>query len=64
VADVVNLRRARKQRERDAASRAAQENRVRFGRDKAGKANDASARERAAKAVDGARLDDETPRSD
>ena len=62
--DVVNLRRARKQQERDAASQAAQENRVRFGRGKAAKANDASARERAAKSVDGARLDDETPRSD
>ncbi len=64
MGEVVNLRRARKERKRDAASQAAQENRVRFGRDKAAKANDASARERAAKTVDGARRDDETPRRD
>jgi hypothetical protein len=64
MADVVNLRRARKQRNRAEKEQAAQENRVRFGRTKAGKASDTAARERQQRIVDGARLEDETPRRD
>ena len=65
MADIVNLRQARKRRERAEAATAAQENRIRFGRDKAAKANDKEARERQQRTVDGAKLDDdETPRRD
>ena len=64
MADVVNLRQARKRRDRTEKAQAAQENRVRFGRTKAAKANDKATRERQQRTVDGAKLDDETPRRD
>lgn len=63
--EVVNLRQARKRRDKAAQEQAAQENRIRFGRTKAAKAGDAAERSRQGRTVDGARLDDdETPRRD
>ncbi|MGP7795998.1 DUF4169 family protein [Sphingomonas sp. CLY1604] len=58
MAEIINLRRARKARDREAAGQAAAANRVKFGRTKAER--DAEAREaaRAARIVDGAKLDD------
>lgn len=43
MAEIVNLRRVRKARARDAAADRAADNRRRFGRDKATKAEDAAA---------------------
>lgn len=59
MGDIVNLRRARKdkaRRERDAEADA---NRRRFGRTKAEKAGDEAERERARRDVDGKRIDRE-----
>jgi|HigsolmetaAR202D_1030399.scaffolds.fasta_scaffold165049_1 hypothetical protein len=64
MAEIVNLRLARRRRAREEAAAAARENRVRFGRTKAAKAMDAAERTRHDGAVDGARLDDRTPRRD
>jgi hypothetical protein len=56
MAEIVNLRRARKQRERAAAEKQADQNRITFGRSKAER-NLADARqEKAARALDGHRL--------
>ena len=41
MAEIVNLRRVKKQRERDDAAASAQQNRARHGRTKAERANDA-----------------------
>ncbi len=58
MADIINLRRARKTRDRDAAEQAAAANRAKFGRTKAERDAEAQERDRAARMVDGAKLDD------
>ncbi len=57
MGEIVNLRRLKKAKQREAAAAAAQENRVRHGRTAAQKANDERARRRGTEAADGARLD-------
>lgn len=65
MAEVVNLRQARKQRDRAAAGAEAGQNRARFGRTKGEKARDKKAGSQIDATLDGARLDeDETPRTD
>ena len=58
MAEVINLRRARKARARDAAAEGAAVNRAAFGRTKAERAADATERARGERIVDGAKLDD------
>lgn len=58
MADIVNLRQARKARDRAQATQKAAENRAKFGRTKAQKHRDAAEAERAARAIDGARRDE------
>ena len=55
MGEVVNLRRARKAKLRDAAATQAAANRAAFGRTKAEKAIDDAARQRASRELDGAR---------
>ncbi|MFD1702704.1 DUF4169 family protein [Methylopila henanensis] len=55
MADIVNLRQARKQRKRDAKEAGASENRIRFGRSKGEKAAEAARREQTARLLDGHR---------
>lgn len=57
MADIINLRHARKLRARRAAEAEATENRARFGRTKAEKARDDLAASRLRSAMDGARRD-------
>ena len=57
MAEIVNLRRARKAKDRTAKTRAAAENRAAFGRAKPDKAAAAAESDRAARALDGARRD-------
>jgi hypothetical protein len=57
MAEIINLRRARKAKERDGREAAAQENRRRFGRTKAEKAKEAAEREKAARTLDDHRRD-------
>ena len=64
MAEIVNLRRAKKQRQRAADAVAAQQNRVRHGRTGAQQANDRRAEQRRAVALDGIRRDAEPPASD
>lgn len=61
MAEIVNLRRERKRRERAEASQATSENRVRHGRTKTERANDDDARTRAAKSLDGRELVEPPP---
>jgi hypothetical protein len=63
MAEIVNLRMARKARARTAAEQKAAENRAKFGRTKAEKAAEQAEVDRKARALDGARRDseDETP---
>jgi len=64
MAEIINLRGARKARDRRAAQDAAAVNRAKFGRTRADKkAVDAEAA-RIARIVDGARLADDAPSSD
>lgn len=58
MGEVVNLRRARKARDRAAAEAQAAANRVAFGRSKADKLATDTERRRAARQLDGARRDD------
>ena len=60
MAEPINLRRERKRRERAATAKAAAENRVRHGRTKAERANDADARTRAAEGLDARKLTEPT----
>lgn len=55
MAEIINLRLARKARKRADAEQTAAENRARFGRTKAERANDAREAERLAQALTGAR---------
>lgn len=57
MAEIINLRTARKARARAAHEQQAAENRARFGRTKAEKLRDRIAAERADRAQDGARLE-------
>ena len=61
MADIINLRRARKARARTEAEAQASANRARFGRTKAETRTAKAEADRIARAVDGARRDDETP---
>lgn len=58
MADVVNLNRFRKDKARAAEKRQAAENRLAFGRTKAEKVADKAARDRADRALDGAKRED------
>ena len=58
-AEVVNLRQARKARRREEDERHAAANRARFGRTKAEREASAAKASRAARALDGARIDGE-----
>ena len=60
MAEIVNLRLARKARQRSQAAQDAAENRARFGRTKGERARDAVEAERLARTVDGARREDES----
>jgi hypothetical protein len=66
MGDVINLRQARKQRDRAAASRLAETNRAKFGRRKAERLAQQVEAERQEKQIEGARRDrvdgmEETP---
>ena len=61
MGDVVNLRRARKARDRAAASEQAAENRIRFGRTKAERERIAAQEALEASRLDGHRLATEAP---
>ena len=58
MADVVNLNRFRKMREREDREKVAEANRVRFGRTKAEKQRDRQERERQAGELDGKKVDE------
>jgi hypothetical protein len=55
MADIINLRMARKAKARADSAAKADENRARFGRTKAEKASDAVMREKAARSLDQAK---------
>jgi hypothetical protein len=57
MAEIVNLRRARKDRARQQRESEADANRRRFGRTKAEKANDKDVRERARRDIDSKKID-------
>ena len=57
MAEIVNLRRARKDKARQQRESEADANRRRFGRSKAEKANDKDAQDRARREVDGKKID-------
>lgn len=57
MGDLVNLRRVKKQRAREAAAQAAAENRVRYGRNAAAKQADRLERRRSEAEAAGAKLD-------
>ena len=59
MADIVNLRRVRKDRARREREVAADANRRRFGRTRAEKTADKDAADRATRSLDGKRLDSE-----
>ena len=56
MAEIVNLRRARKQRARQEAEKQADRNRVAFGRTKAERSLTEAERDKAARTLDGHRL--------
>ena len=58
MAEIINLRTARRARARAEAATRADANRTKFGRTKAEKQNDAAEAARRAKLLDGARLDE------
>ncbi|HVI51260.1 MAG TPA: DUF4169 family protein [Candidatus Sulfotelmatobacter sp.] len=58
MAEVVNLNRFRKAKQRQDDARKAEENRVRFGRTKVEKAKDRSAADKLAEGLDGKKIDD------
>jgi len=61
MADIVNLRRARKEQARRAQEREAAANRQRFGRTKGQKAADKDAEARGRRALDDKRLEPDKP---
>lgn len=64
MAEIINLRRARKQKMRRESQAEADVNRRRFGRNRAEKTADKDAEDRAVRSLDGKRLDDRTPSSE
>lgn len=60
MADIINLRMARKARARTAAQAVAAENRARFGQDKASRSKHQLDAARAARLIDGAKRGDST----
>jgi hypothetical protein len=62
MAEIINLRMARKARDRARAAQDAAENRTRFGRTKAEKTRDATDAARLDRTVDGARRESDEPR--
>lgn len=60
MAEIINLRRARKQRARQDAERQAEQNRLSFGRSKAERNLTAAERDKAARDLEGHRLSDES----
>jgi hypothetical protein len=58
VAEIVNLRRARKARDRATAARVAEANRAKFGRTRAEREADAVDRARTDRTLDGAKRED------
>lgn len=58
MAEIVNLRRARKDRDRQAAERQATENRARFGQSKAAREATEQAEDQRNRLLDGARRED------
>lgn len=56
MAEIVNLRRARKQRARQDADKQAEQNRISFGRTKAERSLSDAERDKAARTLDGHRL--------
>jgi len=63
MAEIINLRRARKQKARVEADKAAEQNRISFGRTKAERSLAEAERDKAARHVEGHRLgrDDKEP---
>lgn len=61
MADVINLRQARKEKARRARDGEAAANRTRFGRTKAEKVADKDSRERSQRALESKRLEPEKP---
>ena len=61
MAEIVNLNRYRKAREKDRARSTAEENRMRHGRSKTEKLRDADDRDRGARSLDGARREEDGP---
>lgn len=61
MAELINLNKARKARARADAERQAAENRVRFGRSKAQKTQDATEAEAMRRKLDGLKLDPSDP---
>ena len=63
MAEIINLRRARKQRARVEADKTAEQNRISFGRTKAERSLTEAEREMAARRIDGHKLtrDDKDP---
>jgi len=61
MAEIVNLNRYRKAREKDRDKAKAEENRVRQGRTKAGKQRDADELDREARLLDGVKREDDGP---
>ncbi len=57
MADIVNLNKVRKARERAAAGKSAEENRVRFGRSKAERTETGASTQKSKKDLDDKRLD-------
>jgi hypothetical protein len=62
MAEIVNLRQARKARDRKQAEQSAAENRAKFGRTKLEKQRDQIEAERKQRTIDGAQLDPEPKR--
>lgn len=63
MAEIINLRRARKQRARQDAETKAEQNRISFGRTKAERSLTEAERDKAARLLDGHRLSgDDKPR--
>lgn len=61
MAEIVNLNRYRKAREKEHAKTAAEESRARSGRTKAEKLSDKEVQDRDSRTLDGARLEEDGP---
>ncbi|MCO5091931.1 DUF4169 family protein [Bosea sp. (in: a-proteobacteria)] len=61
MAEIVNLRQVRKQKARAEAEKTAAQNRIAFGRTKAERALTEAERDKAARHIDGHRLDRDEP---